>query len=359
MPVAEAYAEVMLISPRISTRRLANLCSRLSTSLDAGLDLRKVWSQEAERAGPLAARSRFRKVSLAVDNGDSLAEALDSTGDYFPVLFRELARVGEQTGHQGETFGHLADHYQNQLQLRRLFLTSIAWPLMQLAVSVVVIGFLIWILGVIGESKGTPAFDVLGWGLVGNRGLAIYASAVTLIGLAVAGLIFAVGRGLAWTRPIQRLVMRVPQLGTALQTLAIARLAWVFHLTQKAGMSLRPSLKLALESTGNARYIDAVAAVDKVIARGDTIEEAFRASGVFPQEFLDAVQVGEQSGRLVESLAILSRQYHERADAAMRVLTMLAGYAVWMMIAGIIIMVIFRIFSTYVGEINKAATGKF
>ncbi len=348
----------MLLSPRIGTRPLANLCTRLSTSLEAGIDLRKVWGQEAERAGALAARSRFRKVSEAVNKGDSLAEALDSTGDYFPVLFRELVRVGEQTGHQGEAFGHLAAHYQNQLQLRRLFLTAIAWPLMQLAAAVVVVGLLIWILGMIGQATGTT-IDILGWGLVGNRGLAIYASAVTLIGLAVAGLIFALGRGLAWTRPIQHLVMRVPQLGKALETLAIARLAWVLHLTQNAGMALRPSLKLALESTGNARYIDAVPAVDKVIARGDTIEEAFRASGVFPQEFLDAVLVGEQSGRLVESLAVLSRQYHERADAAMRVLTMLAGYAVWALIAGIIILVIFRIASFYINMLNNAAAGKF
>jgi type IV pilus assembly protein PilC len=345
----------MLVSPRIGTRQLANLCSRLSTSLEAGLDLRKVWGQEAERAGALAARSRFRKVSEAVNKGDSLAEALDSTGDYFPVLFRELVRVGEQTGHQGEAFGHLAAHYQNQLRLRRLFLAAISWPLTELSAAVVVIGLLIWILGMIG--KGDT--DILGWGLVGNRGLAIYSGAVALIGLSVAGLIFAVGRGLAWTRPIQHLVMRVPQLGKALETLAIARLAWVLHLTQNAGMALRPSLKLALESTGNARYIDAVAAVDKVIARGDTIEEAFRASGVFPQEFLDAVLVGEQSGRLVESLAVLSRQYHQRADAAMRVLTMLAGYAVWVLIAGIIIMVIFRIFLPYINMLNNAAKGKF
>ena len=341
----------MLLSSHIGTRQLANLCQRLSTSLEAGLDLRKVWGQEADRAWTTTARSRLRKVSEAVNRGDSLAEALESTGDYFPVLFRELARVGEQTGHQGQAFGHLADHYQNQLRLRRLFLTSITWPLFQLGAAVVVICFLIWILGMIGDGKT----DILGWGLVGNRGLAIYCSTISLIGLAVAGLIFGISRGLAWTRPIQHLVMRAPQLGKALETLAVARLAWVLHLTQDAGMALRPSLKLALESTGNARYMDVVALVDEVIARGDTIEEAFRASGVFPREFLDAVLVGEQSGRLVESMAVLSRQYHERADAAMRVLTMVAGYVVWALIAGIIILVIFRIFSFYVGAINNAA----
>ena len=141
----------MLLSPRISTRHLANLCTRLSTSLEAGLDLRKVWGQEAERARSFTARDRLGTVSLAINRGDSLAECLDSTGDYFPVLFRELARVGEKTGHLGEAFGHLAAHYQNQLALRRLFLVSISWPLLQLVAAVVVIGLLIWILGMIGQ----------------------------------------------------------------------------------------------------------------------------------------------------------------------------------------------------------------
>ena len=344
----------MLFSPRISSRQLASLCGRFSTSLEAGLDLRNVLARESSRSLGPTARRKIGQVRDAVAGGGTLAEALDATGDYFPVLFRELARVGEQTGHLGEAFGHLAAHYDTQVKLRRMFLASIAWPMLQLAVALAVIGFLIWILGVIGESTGTTT-DILGFGLVGNRGLAIYVGVLMVVGAAVALLIHAVRRGLVWTRPIQRLVLQLPGLGPPLQTIAIARLAWVLHLTMDAGVDLRKSLKLALQSTGNARYVDAIPTVDRVISSGDSIEEAFRQSGAFPGDFLDAVAVGEQSGRLVESLAVLSRQYHQRADTALKVITMIAGFLVWALVAALIILMIFRLFSFYLGAIQNAA----
>jgi len=65
--------------------------------------------------------------------------------------------------------------------------------------------------------------------------------------------------------------------------------------------------------------------------------------------------VGEQSGNLAESMSTLSRQYHERADAAMKVFTMLAGLLVLLVVFGIIIALIFRIFTLfYLGPMNEA-----
>ena len=55
---------VMLFSPRISTRELAQLCRRLSISVDAGIDARTMWAKEAQRAkGQI--RSRLEIISQA------------------------------------------------------------------------------------------------------------------------------------------------------------------------------------------------------------------------------------------------------------------------------------------------------
>src|SRR3972149_4825244 len=137
----------MLFTPRISTRELARLCRRLATSVEAGIDLRSIWTREAERAiGPIV-RARFRAVSDAVNRGDSLSAALADTGDYFPPLFRELAGVGEETGHLAEAFHQLAEHYDFQLKLTSTFLVSITWPLVELAIAILAVGFLIYVLG--------------------------------------------------------------------------------------------------------------------------------------------------------------------------------------------------------------------
>jgi len=342
----------MFFSARMPLKPLAGLCRRLATALTAGIDLRTVWAREAQQARAWTARQRLSLVGRAIDQGESLTDALPSTGDYFPVLFREMVEVGEESGHLGEVFAQLAEHYEGQVQLRRAFLAAIAWPLVQLAIAVVLMGFLIWVLGVIGRMTGTT-FDMLGFGLVGERGLAIYVGLLAAVGVVLWVCVRAASRAVVWIRPIQRGVLRVPVLGPALATVALARLAWSMHVTMNAGMAVRRALRLSLRSTRNARYTDHIEEVDAQIARGNSIHAAFCAAGCFPPDFLDALQVGEHSGKLVESMAHLSRQYQDQARAALATLTMLAGFAVWAMVALLIILLIFRIFSFYLGMLKS------
>ena len=126
------------------------------------------------------------------------------------------------------------------------------------------------------------------------------------------------------------------------------------HLTMNAGMDLRKALRLSLRNTGSVRYTDAADKIDATIAAGNSIYEAFYEAGCFPPDFLDSVEVGEHSGRLVESMAHLSRQYQEQARAALATLTMVAGIAVWGLVAILIICLIFRLAFFYIGVINGA-----
>jgi len=343
----------MLFSPRISTRDLAYLCRRLAISVDAGIDARTMWAKEAQRAiGPL--QSRLVIISRSINQGESLREALTGTGEFFPVLFREMVEVGEQTGKLDAIFAQLADHCQERLKLRRQFLAVITWPLIELTAAIGAIGFLIWIMGVIrGMNQNQGDFDPLGLGLYGNRGLAIYLAFVFTVAALVWLTIQAIGRGLAWTRPIQRAVMKIPMLGKALETLALARLAWSLSITVQSGMEIRRALKLSLASTNNAKYTDKIETIDKEIEQGNSIFEAFFQAGCFPADFLDALAVGEQSGKLEESMAGLFRQYNEQAQFAMKTLNTVAAFLVWMIIAAIIIAMIFRLAFSYFGFLNN------
>jgi type II secretory pathway component PulF len=344
----------MLFSPRISTRELAQLCRRLATSLEAGIDARTIWAREAERAKGHT-RSQLALISRSINQGESLHDALGDTGEFFPVLFREMVAVGEQTGRLDAIFYQLANLCQERLKLRRQFLAVITWPLIELAAAVALIGFLIWIMGVIHEVNPGNNIDPLGLGLFGNRGLAIYSFFVITVAIIMWIIIRAIGQGLAWTRPIQRFVMHIPMLGKSLQTLALARLAWSLNVTLQAGMEIRRALKLSLASTNNAIFTDNIDSIDSEIEQGNSIYEAFVEAGCFPDDFLDAMAVGEQSGKLDESMAVLSRQYQEQAQFALKTLNTVAAFLVWMIIAAFIIILIFRLAFFYIGEINQAA----
>ena len=336
---------------RIATRELQSLCRRLSIVLEAGIDVRTALAREAERAARMSTATRLSVVRDAIQQGASLGNAFALTDQYFPPLFHAIVDVGEQSGHLGEALRQLADYYENQLRLRRQFLGAIALPLAELGIGIVVIGILIWALGAIEQFTG-HRMDVLGFGLVGYRGLAIYLTAVAAGGLAIFGLGQGFRRGLTWAQPLQRLVLRLPGIGKPLTTLALARLAWAMQVTLDAGMDVRKALRLSLQSTHNAHFTDQIGPVERAIEAGESFYEAFAQTGAFPREFLESLRVAEESGSLVESMAKLSRLYQEQAEAALKVLTTLAGVGVWVLVAAIFVVTIFRLFSFYVGSLQ-------
>lgn len=343
----------MVYEPRLSSKALSELCHRLALEADAGIDIRRTWQREAETARPRF-RGQFAHVRDAVAGGDSLTEAMIGTGRMFPALMLEMVHVGEQTGTLGHVFARLAEHYRRQHQMQRAFLVAIAWPVFQLVAAIVVIGLVIWVLGVIAQRNDGRPIDILGLGLIGNRGLLIYVNLVIVFGLCLAGLIFAMRRGMLWTRPLQRTLIRLPGVGPCLRRLALARLTWALHLTLGAALDLRRVVPLVLRATGNDYYEQHTERAVALVATGHPLYQALGHTGAFPPEFIDALEVAEESGQTVESMERLSRRYEEEADAALRTLTTLLGFAVWAVVAALIIFMIFRIAAFYIGAIQGA-----
>ena len=342
------YFEVHLA--RISNQALSALCHRLSVALSAGVDTRTVLLGEAQRASGRL-QQPLREISDAVAGGSSLGEAIATTGDFFPLLFREIVLLGDETGHLPEVFERLSDHYQHQVQLKRQFLAAITWPMIQLVAAIFIVGGMIWILGVIGNQP----YDILGLGLTGNRGLAIYIAFVSGIGMLVVGLIRAMTSESVWSGPLQKIVRRVPVVGTTIENVALARLTWALGLAMQGGMEVRRALRAGLRSARSVIYTEQIEGIVQRIRQGRTIHETLTESGVFPGELLDTIDVGEQSGRLPETLLRLSDQYQDRARDNLKMLAVIGGFLVWALVALVIAAIIINMMRGYVGMIYDAA----
>jgi type IV pilus assembly protein PilC len=329
------------------------LCHRLATSLHAGIDLRACWAREAERA---MGRQKHYFASIAQDikMGHSLADAMARIDDYFPPLVRQLVEVGEASGTIERVFAGLSQHYGRILQMRRHYLSGVAWPAIQLVTALLVVALVILVTGIINK-RTNQSVDMLGLGLVGVSGLIMYVIGVTSIASGLTLLCFAWSRGRMGGAILMRLLLHVPYLGECLRTFALARFAWTLSLTAETSMNVRTALRLALQSTGTSFYGNHGATIDRAIAQGCPIHEGLRAAGVFPREFVEILETGEISGKLSRALDFLAREYQQRAEAMSHVLTRLATMGTWLAVAAIMIFMIFRLASFYVGALQGAA----
>jgi type IV pilus assembly protein PilC len=261
-----------------------------------------------------------------------------------------MIEVGERTGRLEKVFLRLNEHYDHLLRLQRGFLIAIAWPLFELSIALIVIGILIGVLGAIGAEWNGKPLSV--FGLHGFRGLLIYVSILALTGAALGLLITAVRRGWFDLGPLYYLLAYVPGIGIALRTMALSRLTWSLAIATDSDLDAQRAVELAVRSTQNSYYTSRLDMMRREIRRGQPLVQAFQAAGVYPVEFLNALETGEMSGRISETMEVLAKQYHDRARMYYRGLAVAAGAAVLLLVFGIMIFFIFQLMQLYLRPIQ-------
>ena len=127
-----------MFSPRVPLPDLVDLCRVLKHQLAAGLHVHQILKKQGER-GRRSVRAIATRVSAALQQGVSLADALDVERDAFPPLFLSMAKLGETTGHLAEIFGELERYYQLELTLRRQFRSAVFFPIVQFVFAVFIV----------------------------------------------------------------------------------------------------------------------------------------------------------------------------------------------------------------------------
>ena len=116
----------------------------------------------------------------------------------------------------------------------------------------------------------------------------------------------------------------------------------------------RRALELSLRTTQNPYYTRHLGQMKQTLASGGAITEAFRRPGVFPIDFLDMLSTGEETGMISEAMGRVAEQYEEKAKMFFRMFSILAGVAVFIMVACLMIAMIFAFAMQYVNMLNEA-----
>lgn len=341
-----------MFSNRLPMGVLARTARGLATMLEAGVPIHKAFRTAARKSGHPRTQQVFGQLSEELANGNDVSSAMQKQGDAFPNLMIDMVGVAEQTGALPEVLKGLANHYENMIRLRRNFIAAITWPVLQLLMAVFIIAGLIWILGMIAQSTGGDAIDVLGWGLTGTRGALLWLGFV--FGGVFSLFIFykIVKASLAGKRFLDSIILAIPVLGSSMRAFAVARFAWAFHITQEAGMKIQDSITASMNATSNGAFIGAAPMMNAMVEDGEDFSAAMRQTGLFPFDLIEMVIVAETSGTVPEMLDHMGPQFEDDARRKLEALASALGWLVWAMVAGFIIFVIFSVAMWYLNILN-------
>jgi type II secretory pathway component PulF len=322
----------------------------MGIGLKSGVDILRLLDNET-RSGDQKHRASMSRVRDRIRGGSTLAKSMLAEGKYFPPLLIQMVHASEIGGRQESMFAHMADYYDRLRRVRSTFLGQITWPMIQLVMAVLVVGLVILLQGVL-SPKST--YDASGLGLRGLEGFFFYCLAVgsALVFLVVLG--FGIWKNwLGCHRWLVPMVQRIPVLGTAFITLGLSRLSRTLSMLLNAGVEARRSIKQAFLSTGNHYFISGMDRAAEAVGSGASFGDAFEASGVLPEEFVEMVRIGELSGTETESLDHLAEQYQERSEAALSTIATLASTTIWIGVMLLLAFMIVRMAMQYINMLNS------
>jgi type IV pilus assembly protein PilC len=113
---------------------MAQLSRTLATLLQGGIPLVAALETAREASGNRVIGDSIRRAIGQVREGRQLADSLEKTG-HFPELALEMIRVGEQTGSLPDMLNHVADFYDEDVNMRSAALLGWIEPMILLFVA--------------------------------------------------------------------------------------------------------------------------------------------------------------------------------------------------------------------------------
>lgn len=335
---------------RLPDGLLADVLGRLSIALAAGIDIRRAVAAEADRV-PARWRDLFQQVVAGVAAGEPLAVALGRAGDAVPPVVLGMIAVGDRTGRDAETLAAVAASLVEAVAARRALVAALVPAAVRLAAALAVIGLLILLSGTLHDLDDKP-LDILGLGLRGQRGLAVYLGTLTAVGVTLVLALPAVSR--SWqARGLARTIGdRLPLVGGAARAAEAAR--WCRAAALAAGAGLDVGSLIAVASRAAPGLTLDPDAITGRLRAGGSLEEALALDGRLPREVLEAVGIGELTGTTAEALGRLGPVLEERARRGWAAAARAVGWAAWAAVAGLVVLLVVRVMGAYLGIIEQA-----
>lgn len=353
IPPSYSISSASFFSAKLSIKQLEKLCHRMGRSLKAGVGILRVWETET-KAAPSRLQDAFEEVGRDISSGEKLADAV-ARHACFPGVFCEMVQVGEATGRLDQVFLKMADHYRNLIQMRRTFIQGITWPVLEMGAAVLIISLMFILFSVLEASIANlkaPDLFMLGFSPIGN--LMLFWTLVLMMGGGLFLLIKGITSGWFGQLPM-RMALRIPLVGNTLKTLSLSRMSWSFGMAIHAGMDAEHAIRLGIRSTNNEYYAAHEDEVAQQVSGGSQFHEALRSVDAFPDDFIEAVEVGEITGEITESLERLSDDYKEQAELDLKKISQICGFLTFLfgaILIGFIVIVLVK--KIYLDPIDQA-----
>lgn len=277
-----------------------------------------------------SAKGKFKKilkgVLRSIQSGHSLGESFERYPKVFSGLFVSATKSGEASGSLEENLENLAEQLEKEKELMSKIKGALLYPVVVLIAAFFLgLGMTFFIL-----PKITPLFEGLKMDLPFTTRVLIsfshFVQAHTwslLFGI-IGFVLFNIWllRKKFMEPLIHWLSLNTPVIKDISKNTNLSRFCRSLGTLLKSGLNIDEALVITADSMNNYYFRRSLKKVSKSIAGGTKISENLKQyDNLYPLMVISMVRVGEESGRLEETLLYLANFYELEVDNATKTLT--------------------------------------
>lgn len=309
----------------IGFNEIVNFTRQLSTMVTAGLTLPDALSILRQQTTNQVLSDMLRDVERQVIGGGTLSTALSHYPKYFTDIYISLVKAGEASGLLDKVMGRLSENMESQREFRGKVKGAMIYPTIIVIAMVIVVAIMMTVV----MPKLTDLYKEFNIDLPVTTRILIGISDFSvkywwLVLILLAGGIYGF---LRWKKSkvgeyiVDGLILKIPVFGPLQEKTILVEFTGTLSMLVASGIHILDALKILRNSLGNVRYRLAIDDIAKKVEKGFPLGDSFGQHKEFPPIVSQMMKVGEETGKIDETLQKVSAYFQSEVEVLVRGLT--------------------------------------
>ena len=322
---------------------------QLALLLGAGMTLDEALQILVRRMKHPKLHGLSKGLHQALVEGRSLSQALKDYPKIFEPLYVNMVAAGEASGTLGEILKRLVTYLADVKNLRDRVQQALVYPAVLVVVGIVmVIFFMTFMVPKLmkfftdtNQELPMPTQILMGV----HEAIVHWWWAAALVAMGLLMLMRSWTATPSGRKQWDAFQVRIPGYGSVLSHRYSAQFGRTLGTLILNGVTLVRALELIQDIAGNAYILERMKQVQRAVVDGVALSNAIAQQKLCPELFVDMLAVGEQSGRLGETLNNVADVYDRELDKQVKLISTLIPPLVMVGIAVVVGFVVFGILS--------------
>ena len=295
---------------------LMNFTKNIQTQITSGVSILRALETQTIETNTILSKVA-KELIHSLTGGNSLSESLESFPNIFSPLYKNLVKAGEHSGKLDKILEEIANYLEWKIKMKKIIKKAVSYPIFIFTLTffslLFILGFVFPKLSVLFEKIGNelPAharFLIKSGEFVSQYWWFILTAYFVVFLLAYLTFRYGWGKNIFF-----KILENLPIMGNAVRSLELSRFLKTLSILEASGIPFVKALGLTRGVLDNPKLVNAIEEIEKKILQGSNFSEALESTNIMPPMVLNLISVGEESGKMTDSLKRLAMHFDEDA----------------------------------------------